>query len=126
MKQLVTAIASLMLILSLIVEFTEIQIFYISIMKADYEISALHDVIRNEGCVSEYTEDKIKNSLSSILGCEYEDIEITGPNKKAKKGEIIDFGVNAVLINKEKSWLFGSPKDYVYKFNRQYAVISSV
>ncbi len=77
MKQLITAMAAVILILALIIEIVSTQMFFINIIRADYTMSSHNDVIRQLGLVTEECERDIKNDLAEIFGCTAEDVSVT-------------------------------------------------
>lgn len=123
MKQLITAIAAVTLILALIIEIVNTQIFFMNIIRADYTMSSYNDVIRQEGRVTEDCERNIKADLAEIFGCGTENVSVTSDYTQVPLNDYIKYEVRSktgALFNSK----FWGIADSDTEFFREYVLVS--
>ena len=78
MKDLITAVASLLLIMVFVLQFSAGQVLHHRMFSADMAVESFRDTVKTEGYISEYNKARLKMELSRILGCSAGDISVAG------------------------------------------------
>ncbi len=95
MKNLITAMACIMVLLVIILQFTQSQTIYNRLMAADQAVNCFREMIREEGCVSEKEKVWLQNELGKILHCKADQVQVNGTGHPLHRGELISYHVKA-------------------------------
>lgn len=126
MKNLITSVASIMLLLSLLIQFSYNQLFFNRIMFVERQADVLKSVVKENGYLQGEDIKKVQNRISNILDCDKKDIEIHGNKIPANKGEIIDYSIE-VPVNEFVISFFqvgNRDKDRIKKYKCERFVMS--
>lgn len=99
MKNLITSIASLLLLLAILMQFTQSQLLDMRLTAAEQSVANFRDTAKIEGCISDTNEKRLRQELLQIFGCAEEEISITGNRTPAAKGELISIEVQVTVKN---------------------------
>lgn len=99
MKNLITSIASLLLLLAILVQFTQSQLLDMRLTAAEQSVASFRDTAKMEGYISDNNEGRLRRELLQIFGCTEEEISITGGRTPAVKGELISYEVQVKVKN---------------------------
>ncbi len=97
MKNLITGIACLILLLAILTEFTYSQVLYSRVMEADRAVSCFRETVRTEGYVSEHSRQWVRERLAEILRCRPEEVEVSGTGRPEAMGALISYSISAPL-----------------------------
>lgn len=95
MKNLITSIASLLILLAILMEFTHSQVLFSRIMAADQAVNTFREAVREEGCVSEHSKRRIREELAEILKCDEKEVEVGGTGQTVLRGQLIFYSIKA-------------------------------
>lgn len=95
MKSLITAAASLMILLAFLVQFTHSQMLQSRLLSADQAVCTFGEIVRQEGCVSIENEKKLKGRLAEILQCGEEQVSVEGCRSPVFRGDTVEYTVIA-------------------------------
>lgn len=102
MKDLITTVASLLILMMFILQFSVNQATHTRIFQADMAVESFRDVLKEEGGLSPVNQSEIRNALSEICGCSSEDV-IVECSQKAEapvpQGMLIKYRINFPLKN---------------------------
>lgn len=119
MKNLITSIASIIILLLFVMQFATNQLTYNKISAVDKSVNNFKEIAKQEGCISSENKNNLKTSLCGILCCDETDIVISGTEMKKNRGDKIYYSVvvpikNIVVGN--KIWgLSGKDVEGLYK-----------
>lgn len=99
MKNLITAAACLMVLMAISVQFTHSQVLHMRLTAADQAVSVFGQNVRQEGCVSQTSQKKLKQELASLFQCTEEDITVEGNTVPVFRGNVISFTVSTTVDN---------------------------
>ncbi len=99
MKELITTIASLLLLLTFLVQFTGAQIMQDRLFQADRAVASFRDAVKAEGGISGENRTRLTNELVSACGCDPVEIviEVDRMAGEAERGEILSYTVRFPL-----------------------------
>lgn len=97
MKNLITGIACLLLLLAVLTEFTHSQILYSRVMEADRTVNCFRETVRMEGYVSEHSKKWVREELAEILKCRPEEIAVSGTAQPEEQGSLISYSISAPM-----------------------------
>lgn len=95
MKNLITSIACVMVLLAMLAEFAHGQALYSRIIAADQAVNSFRDVARAEGCISRENERWIKEELARLLDCRPSDVQVSGPSQPVGLGQRMTYTIKA-------------------------------
>ena len=107
MKNLMTAAASMLLMLMLILQFSQNQMNYIRVTSAEQAVHNFKEVVKQEGCITGSNRLWIKNQLSAITGCSENQIIVSGTEEPVSRGQLIKYRVElpmTALVNQPTFW----------------------
>jgi len=99
MKNLITAAASLMVLLAFLLQFTHSQILYGRLLAADQTVNTFRETVKQEGCISAENEKSLRQGLSGILDCGEEEIVVSGDRSPLFRGSAVSYEVEAPVKN---------------------------
>lgn len=97
MKNLITATACLMVLLAFTVQFTHSQNLHMKLTAADQTVAVFGGTVRQEGCITQTNEKKLKQGLAFLFQCKEEDVTVEGSGVPAFRGDVISFTVSATV-----------------------------
>ena len=95
MKNLITAIGCVMVLMAILMEFVHGQVLWSRIMAADQAVNTFREAVREEGCVSERQRRWNKEELARLLDCGEEEVEVTGTAQPVLQGGRITYEIKA-------------------------------
>jgi hypothetical protein len=93
MKDLITSMASIAILLAFVLQFTQSQVTYNHMVSVDQAVNAFKEVVKQEGCVTEENKDKLRSNICRYTGCSSGEVRITGSSRPADRGEMIHYRV---------------------------------
>jgi len=128
LKELITALGSLVIIMVLILQACAGQIVFIKIAKSDIAIDNFRDVAKAEGLISEENSHMLQSALADICNISESEITVTGTRDMRKGGELIEYEIEYYIDNVVfmSSFLNISDEDNMLRFNEKNYVVSSV
>lgn len=94
MKNLMTSVACVTLLLAFSVQFTQGQVLYGKLIAADQAVNTFCQQVKAEGYISVSNAYSLKKILSQVFSCKAEDVFITGDREPVPKGEEISYEVS--------------------------------
>lgn len=89
MKDLITAVASIMLLMVFLLQFSAGQVLHHRMFLADMSVETFRDMAKAEGCISSGNAVRLEEELGRILGCEEEEITVTGGTGPSGTGSTV-------------------------------------
>ena len=99
MKNLITVVACLTLLLVFVMQFTNNQITHMNLTNAQKQIEIFENGIEKEGCVTESNITDLKNKLVSNFDCDINDIIIEGDSTPKVIGEKVNYKITFPVNN---------------------------
>lgn len=99
MKNLITTIGSIIIILAMVMQVTANQKTYTKLICIDQLVNNFKEVAKEEGFVSEENKAGLVNQISQSTGISKGNISVRGTSVKKKRGDLIDYTVNVKLNN---------------------------
>lgn len=99
MKNLITAIGCVMVLMAILMEFVHGQVLWSRIMAADQAVNTFREAVREEGCVSERRQRRLKEELARLLDCREEEVEVRGNVQPVLQGGRISYEIKAPCGN---------------------------
>lgn len=99
MKNLITSIACMMLLLALILQFAQNQNLHCRLLAVNQAVSTFKEEAKQEGYISDENENWLREQLSGILSCKAEQISVSGTRKSVRQGELIEYQVKFPLTD---------------------------
>ena len=102
MKDLITAVASILLLMIFILQFAGNQVTHARMFQSDMVIETFLDTMKAEGGISGSNERLIKERLAEICGCSEGEIRIEGRKvgtALGNKGTLMEYSVSFPLKN---------------------------
>lgn len=99
MKNLITAAASLMVLLAFLLQFTHSQVLYGRLLAADQAVNSFREIVKQEGCISPENEKSLRQGLAGILDCGEEEITVDGDRVPLFRGSTVSYEVEAPVKN---------------------------
>ena len=85
--------ACIAIVLVFVLQFTQNQIIYNHMIAVDQEVNAFKEVVKQEGKITEDNKEKLKLRLRSSIGCDIDNIEISGTRSVMMRGGRIHYRV---------------------------------
>lgn len=114
MKNLITSIACIMILLAFALQFTQNQILHTRITAINQAINSFKEVVKQEGKISDENEGFIKKELSKIAGCKEGEVLVNGDKKVLFRGEKIRYIITVPIndiISSAKFWGIGEEEN---------------
>ena len=102
MKDLITAVASILILMIFILQFAGNQVTHARIFQSEMAVETFLDVMKAEGGITNSNERCVKERLAEICGCNEEEILIRGQRagmSPGKKGTLLEYSVSFPLKN---------------------------
>lgn len=97
MKNLLTSMACLMLLLAFVLQFTQNQLLFSRITAVDQAVNNFKEIVKQEGGVTEENEKELKKTLGEILECREEQIKVDGSRQRVFRGQLIRYQVEVPI-----------------------------
>jgi len=99
MKDLITAVASLALLLAFVLQFSAGQVLTNRMLQADLAVETFRDGVKEQGFVSGENAAALENALSRVLGCGREDVLVSGTESLVAEGGLVHYRIGYPLEN---------------------------
>lgn len=99
MKNLITSIACITILLVFVLQFATNQVTYNHLSSVDKAVNSFKEVCKQEGCIGEVNSKKLTEQLAAILGCGTESVSVTGTTEKQLRGERIHYVIEVPIEN---------------------------
>lgn len=99
MKNLITSMACIMILLVFVLQFAQNQVIHNRISAVDQAVNSFKEVVKQEGCISSENERVLKKEITEILECKSEEIQVEGERKAVFRGELIHYRVEVPLTS---------------------------
>lgn len=97
MKNLITAIASIVLIMAMFMQMSVNQKTYTKLIAIDQLVNNFKEVAKEEGYVSSSNKSALKSEISSKTGIKQGDISVSGSSSRVSRGNNIDYRVDVKI-----------------------------
>ena len=97
MKNLITAVASIMLLLVFVLQFAAGMQMHQRLIRADIAIENFRDAIKEEGGVQPLQAERLCTELAKICGIGRKEVQVTGTTGPVPRGEEISYSVRFSL-----------------------------
>lgn len=97
MKNLITSVACIMILLVFVIQFTSNQILHNRITAVDQAVNNFKEITRQEGCITDENEELLRQEMQRILNCSSEEIQIDGNRTPVPRGGLISYEVDVPL-----------------------------
>lgn len=107
MKNLITSMACIMILLVFVLQFTQNQVLHNRITAVDQAANNFKEIVKQQGCIGEENEKRLKREIAQILSCTVEEVKITGNRKAVFRGELIHYRVEVpvtTIISQPGFW----------------------
>lgn len=94
MKDLITSAACIAILLAFVLQFTQSQVTYNHITAVDQSVNVFKEVAKQEGCITDSNEERLRNDISAATGCRNESIRVSGTRRPVIRGERIHYRVS--------------------------------
>lgn len=122
MKNLITSMACIMILLAFVLQFTQNQVIHNRITAVDQAANNFKEVVKQQGCIKEENEKRLKEEIAKILSCNAGEVKVTGDRKAVFRGEIIHYRVEVPIkniINQPGFWGLNKGKNRIgYRVDR--------
>ena len=99
MKNLITTIASMIIMMIFLLQFINNQVLHNKIMNIDRSINCFKEIAKQEGYLSDIREDELKCMISKYADCDKSEIKVIADKSKKVRGEIIDLKLEIPIKN---------------------------
>ncbi|MDD4377201.1 MAG: hypothetical protein PHH48_03515 [Eubacteriales bacterium] len=99
MKNLITSIGCVMLLLIFVFQFTANQITHNQISSIDKYVNSFKEVVKQEGCITSKNSDLLKEKISSAIGCGQDEIMVCGSDNRLGRGKLIWYEIKVPIKN---------------------------
>lgn len=99
MKNLITSMACIMILLVFVLQFAQNQIMHNRISAVDQTVNSFKEVVKQEGCISKENEIMLKKELADILDCGDDAIQVEGGRNPVFRGKLIRYRVLVPVEN---------------------------
>lgn len=97
MKNLVTSMACLIILMVFVAQFTQNQVLHHHVTAIDQEVNQFREVIKQEGCITQENEGWLKGRISRILQCSEKEVEIAGDRTPLALGTPVHYAVTVSI-----------------------------
>lgn len=99
MKNLITSMACIMILLVFVLQFTQNQVIHNRITAVDQAANNFKEVVKQQGCIGAENERRLQVEISKILSCNAEDVTVTGNRKAVYRGQMIHYRIEVPVTN---------------------------
>jgi len=99
MKNLITTIASVMIMMVFLLQFINNQVLHNKIMNIDRSVNCFKEIAKQEGRLSDIREEELKTMISKYVDCDESEIAVMADDKVRGRGEVINLKVEIPLKN---------------------------
>ncbi|NLY81967.1 MAG: hypothetical protein GX078_04210 [Clostridiales bacterium] len=89
MKNLITTIASVLILMVYLLQFINNQQIHNTVMNIDREINCIKEISKQEGYLSGESRIELSSRLSDVANCDSGEIVIKGTEEKKSRGDLI-------------------------------------
>ena len=122
MKNLITSMACIMILLAFVLQFTQNQVIHNRVTAVDQAANNFKEVVKQQGCIEVENEKRLKEEIARILSCSTAEVKVTGDRKAVFRGEIIHYRVEVPIkkiINQPGFWGLNKDKNrFGYRVDR--------
>lgn len=125
MKNLITVIASMLILLAFVTQFFANQVTHNNMARIEREVCTFVDTAKQDGCISENNIVGLKAGIASILNCGEKEISVSGTTGIVYRGGIIDYKIKIPLKNlfsASNFWNFSNEENERYMILKQSTV----
>ncbi len=97
MKNLITAIAGVIILLIFVLQFGTSQVTHKKITQLEKDVSSFTEVVKQKGCVDNEIVDELKINIANNVKCNANEIIVTGPTTVKNRGEVIKITVSVPI-----------------------------
>jgi hypothetical protein len=123
MKNLITSIACIMILLVFVLQFTQNQVIHNRISAVDQAVNSFKEVVKQEGCITKDNEDELKGEIVGILNCSENEVEVDGDRRPVYRGSRIHYIVTVPvegIITAAAFWAISDDEDRFYYTTDRY------
>jgi len=99
MKDLITAAASLLLLLVFVIQFSAGHVMNSRLFQADGAVETFRERAGVEGCIGTENAGHLKEELSRVLDCSPEEIQVSGEDLPVPEGTLVYYRIGYPLQN---------------------------
>lgn len=102
MKDLITTIASILLLMIFILQFAGNQVLHTRLFQSDMAVESFRDTMKEQGGISEENRQNLIRELADICGCTAEDITVEGhglQGESAVRGMLLYYRIRFPMQN---------------------------
>lgn len=97
MKNLITSIACIVILLAFVLQFTSNQVIYNHIISIDQEVNAFKETAKQEGYITAENEKRLIGKIRYHTGVPYDEIKVSGTDRPVFRGEPIHYRVTVPI-----------------------------
>ncbi len=97
MKNLITAMASIIILLVLLMQFVSNQLLHDKLTRVDKTVYTFQEVLKEDGIITDENRRFTAENLSEIVGCAANEISIVGEKETKYRGEKIWYEIGIPL-----------------------------
>ncbi|MEG0292276.1 MAG: hypothetical protein RR495_03830 [Anaerovoracaceae bacterium] len=97
MKNLITTMACLTILLIFVLQFTSNQVIHNHLSNVEKEINSFQQIVKKEGYVSISNQLTLQNSIAEILDCSNSEISVSGDKVPLSRGSKIKYAISLSL-----------------------------
>ncbi|WP_303857608.1 hypothetical protein [Aminicella lysinilytica] len=97
MKNLITSMACIAILLAFVLQFTQNQVVYNHIVSIDQAVNTFKEVVKQEGSITAVNEAALKGKISHSTGCGSGEITVAGTRSKVMRGNRIHYRVEVPI-----------------------------
>lgn len=99
MKNLITAIACVLILCIFIMQLVTNQVTQTKMMTIEEAINAFTETAKQDGCLTPSNIAQLKRTIAKQAGCDEEFVIVTGTTSPVKRGEFINYNVQYPIKN---------------------------
>ena len=99
MKDLITTIASLLILMIFILQFSGNQVTHHRRFQADMAVESFRDTLKEQGYITEENQSGITAELARICGCGEDMITVEGSSNRKERGSLLHYRIRYPLQN---------------------------
>lgn len=99
MKNLITTMASMLILMIFLLQFINNQVLHYNIMNMDRTVNCYKEIVKQEGYLSNLRTEELKSYISKYAGCDKSEILISKKEDIKTRGNVINFTVKVPIKN---------------------------
>ena len=97
MKNLITSMACIAILLAFVLQFAQNQVIYNHITSIDQQVNSFKEMAKQDGYIAADNINRLKAGISPQIGCSAEKIKVTGTQTPVKRGQLIAYKVSVPI-----------------------------